>query len=162
MQRCEEIFRQICWLEQRFWPEVDGMGEDDDGAQLGRTRMGPMGGNISNGMSNGSAINNNGHMGNQSINNGPVHGGRMNSNAMNSNMSNSGMGNSNVNGPIGPQMSRPSMNGPMMGGQGMSGPNMGGQGLSGSVMSGEDGTPGNDDGRNNSMFSNGGLEGQGP
>ncbi|KAI9698261.1 MAG: hypothetical protein M1820_007531 [Bogoriella megaspora] len=28
--RCEDTFRQICWLEQRFWPEVDGMGEERD------------------------------------------------------------------------------------------------------------------------------------
>lgn len=81
MQRCEEIFRQICWLEQRFWPEVDGMGEEDDGAQLDPTHMGPMAAGHNNGMNN-TAINNN-HMGNQGLNNGPVHSGRMNSNAVN-------------------------------------------------------------------------------
>ncbi|KAK3060053.1 hypothetical protein LTS18_009450 [Coniosporium uncinatum] len=30
MQRCEQVFRQICWLEERFWPDVDGMGEEDE------------------------------------------------------------------------------------------------------------------------------------
>ncbi|KAL6702786.1 hypothetical protein ACN47E_000922 [Coniothyrium glycines] len=35
MQRCEEIFRQICWLGERFWPDVDGMGEQDESARLG-------------------------------------------------------------------------------------------------------------------------------
>jgi hypothetical protein len=34
MSRCEEIFRQICWLEERFWPDVDGMGEDNENARL--------------------------------------------------------------------------------------------------------------------------------
>lgn len=42
MQRCEEIFRQICWLEERFWPDVDGMGEEDDSARLG-PGIAPMG-----------------------------------------------------------------------------------------------------------------------
>ncbi|KAF2623170.1 heme oxygenase-like protein [Macroventuria anomochaeta] len=156
MQRCDEIFRQICWLEQRFWPEVDGMGEEDDGAQLGGpSHMGTMGTGLDNGMNN-SAISS-GHIGNQNMDNGSMNGGRMNSNAMNSNM-----GNNNMNGPMGSQMNRSSMNGPIMGGQGMNNQNMSGQGVNGSVMSGDDGTPGNDDGRNNSMFSNSGLEGQGP
>ncbi|KAH8723799.1 hypothetical protein GQ44DRAFT_760780 [Phaeosphaeriaceae sp. PMI808] len=30
MLRCEDIFRQICWLDERFWPDVDGMGEHDE------------------------------------------------------------------------------------------------------------------------------------
>ena len=34
MMRCEEVFRQICWLEERFWPDVDGMGEEDESARL--------------------------------------------------------------------------------------------------------------------------------
>ena len=34
MLRCEEVFRQICWLEERFWPDVDGMGEEDESARL--------------------------------------------------------------------------------------------------------------------------------
>jgi hypothetical protein len=33
MLRCEQVFRQICWLEERFWPDVDGMGEEDDTAR---------------------------------------------------------------------------------------------------------------------------------
>ncbi|KAJ8118702.1 hypothetical protein OPT61_g372 [Boeremia exigua] len=139
MQRCDEIFRQICWLEQRFWPEVDGMGEDNDGAQLsGRAHMGPMSDN---------AISNS-HMNNQNINNGPVSRGRINSNAIN---------HTNINGPMGSQMNRQSMAGSMMGGQDMSG-----QGMNGSATSGDDGTPGNDDGRPNSVFLNSALEGQGP
>lgn len=28
--RCEQVFRQVCWLAERFWPEVDGMGEEDN------------------------------------------------------------------------------------------------------------------------------------
>lgn len=35
MLRCEEVFRQICWLEERFWPDVDGMGEEDESARMG-------------------------------------------------------------------------------------------------------------------------------
>ncbi|KAJ4352019.1 uncharacterized protein N0V89_007365 [Didymosphaeria variabile] len=59
MTRCEEIFRQICWLEERFWPDVDGMGEEDDSARLG-PNLGPMGTGMDNGMNNGmsNAINN--------------------------------------------------------------------------------------------------------
>ncbi|KAF2496843.1 heme oxygenase-like protein [Lophium mytilinum] len=34
MLRCEEVFRQICWLEERFWPDVDGMGQEDESARL--------------------------------------------------------------------------------------------------------------------------------
>lgn len=30
MSRCEQVFSQICWLEERFWPDVDGMGEEDE------------------------------------------------------------------------------------------------------------------------------------
>jgi hypothetical protein len=29
-QRCEMAFRQVCWLAERFWPDVDGMGDEDD------------------------------------------------------------------------------------------------------------------------------------
>lgn len=148
MSRCDEIFRQICWLEQRFWPEVDGMGEDNDRAQLtGAAHMGPMGAALNNGMNSNAMTNN--RISNQNMNNGPINRARINSNAMNSNMG------ANLNGQMGPQMSRPNMTGTMMGGQDMSG-----QAMSGSTMSGDDGTPGNDDGRTNSMFSNSGLEGQ--
>jgi len=34
MQRCEQVFRQVCWLAERFWPDVDGMGEEDDSGRL--------------------------------------------------------------------------------------------------------------------------------
>jgi len=34
MQRCDQVFRQICWLEERFWPDVDGMGEEDESSRL--------------------------------------------------------------------------------------------------------------------------------
>ncbi|KAF2748367.1 heme oxygenase-like protein [Sporormia fimetaria CBS 119925] len=40
MLRCEEIFRQICWIGERFWPDVDGMGEEDENAAMS------MGGNV--------------------------------------------------------------------------------------------------------------------
>lgn len=43
MIRCEELFRQICWLEERFWPDVDGMGEEDESARLAGSNIGPMG-----------------------------------------------------------------------------------------------------------------------
>lgn len=33
MMRCEQVFKQICWLQERFWPDVDGMGEEDDTAR---------------------------------------------------------------------------------------------------------------------------------
>ncbi|KAF1967957.1 heme oxygenase-like protein [Bimuria novae-zelandiae CBS 107.79] len=49
MMRCEEIFRQICWLEERFWPDVDGMGEVDESARLG-PNLGSMGSAMDNGM----------------------------------------------------------------------------------------------------------------
>jgi hypothetical protein len=52
MLRCEEIFRQICWLEERFWPNVDGMGEENDSARLG-PNIGPMGAAMGNGLNNG-------------------------------------------------------------------------------------------------------------
>ena len=32
--RCDQVFRQICWLEERFWPDVDGMGEEDESSRL--------------------------------------------------------------------------------------------------------------------------------
>jgi hypothetical protein len=39
MERCEAVFRQVCWLTARSWPEVDGMGEEDEAAasRLGLT-----------------------------------------------------------------------------------------------------------------------------
>lgn len=44
MLRCEEIFKQICWLEERFWPDVDGMGEEDETAALGASGLGGLDG----------------------------------------------------------------------------------------------------------------------
>ena len=34
MMRCDQVFHQICWLEERFWPDVDGMGEEDESSRL--------------------------------------------------------------------------------------------------------------------------------
>jgi hypothetical protein len=64
MMRCEQVFKQICWLQERFWPDVDGMGEEDDSGRYegptfpGTNGLGgdggPLGGNTNgNGMSNG-------------------------------------------------------------------------------------------------------------
>lgn len=34
MTRCEQVFKQVCFLAERFWPNVDGMGEDvEDGSR---------------------------------------------------------------------------------------------------------------------------------
>lgn len=46
MERCEQVFRQACWLEERFWPDVDGMGEQDEsGGRHGEhAGAGPFGG----------------------------------------------------------------------------------------------------------------------
>ncbi|CAI6334875.1 unnamed protein product [Periconia digitata] len=62
MTRCEEIFRQICWLEERFWPDVDGMGEEDDSARLppGMNAIGTGMDTLNGGMGGGSM--NNGQM----------------------------------------------------------------------------------------------------
>lgn len=61
MMRCEQTFRQICWLMQRFWPEVDGMGEEDETAHVGPANLGHMGGGMDNGLGSagmtGSAMN---------------------------------------------------------------------------------------------------------
>ncbi|KAF2996226.1 hypothetical protein E8E13_002920 [Curvularia kusanoi] len=150
MQRCDEIFRQICWLEQRFWPEVNSMGEESDDAQLNRpTNVGPMGAVPNHGMSNNSV--NNPQFGGQNVNNGPLNAGRMNNTPVNNNMGNS------ASGPVGPQMNRQSMSRPMVGsqsmnGQNMSNQNMSGQGMDSSTMNGDDGTPGNDEGENDSVL----------
>ena len=34
MMRCEQVFQQICWLEERFWPDVNGMGEEDENSRM--------------------------------------------------------------------------------------------------------------------------------
>ncbi|KAH9861081.1 hypothetical protein IAQ61_010817 [Plenodomus lingam] len=109
MQRCEEVFRQTCWLQQRFWPVVDGMGEDNESSRMGPPTMGPdprgppphnamngpmtpsnaMPGPSMGGMSN---MNNSmsvpmrgpmaGPMPNRPVNNGPVNGPRSNNGPM--------------------------------------------------------------------------------
>lgn len=106
MVRCEEIFRQICWLEERFWPDVDGMGEEDETAQLGpqvglgngldnRTYNGPMNQNM------------NGPMNNNGMNGLPNNSGMNMSGSMNGNHVNGNMGNAPMNG----GMSNSRMNG---------------------------------------------------
>ncbi|KAF2119519.1 hypothetical protein BDV96DRAFT_347901 [Lophiotrema nucula] len=74
MDRCEEIFKQICWLAERFWPDVDGMGEEDEsgrlGAGMGGMQVGPGVAaleNAMNGLPNGPTMNglSNGPMGAQ-------------------------------------------------------------------------------------------------
>ena len=131
MQRCEEIFRQICWLEERFWPDVDGMGEEDDAAQVSSASLGPMGagmdnmnGNrLSNGISNGMG---NGMAG-PTMNN---MSGNMNTNMggnMNNNMSgNLNMNSSNINGAMNNTMTTPmrpaGMSSAVMTSTGMNGP----------------------------------------
>lgn len=94
MLRCEDIFRQICWLRERFWPDVDGMGEQDESARMGPP-IGPMSSGIPNGM--------NGPM------NGPMTNG-MNNNGMNNNMAGPSMNgmnpmNANMNGSMNGSMS---------------------------------------------------------
>ncbi|KAF2090373.1 heme oxygenase-like protein, partial [Saccharata proteae CBS 121410] len=120
MQRCEQLFDQVCWLEERFWPDVDGMGEEDESSQA---RLAPghahshshshshsasmgMGGGMPNGM--------NGPM-NNGMNNGMGNG--MNS-GMNNNMSNSigsNSGNSMMSGMETPTTDRNSFGGPLNG-----------------------------------------------
>lgn len=110
MLRCEEIFRQICWLEQRFWPDVDSMGDDADDAdadvKTGPAGMGSMGPGmpglntqgLGHGMSHGMQGQNMGGMSSMgSAINGPMRG----------NM------NAPVNGPINGPMNSNNMNGPM-------------------------------------------------
>jgi hypothetical protein len=88
MVRCEEIFRQICWLEERFWPDVDGMGEEDESAQLGP----PVGmGAMDNGTFTGPLKQNmNGPMNSNAM--GGQMNGQMNGNSMNGQINNAGMG----------------------------------------------------------------------
>jgi hypothetical protein len=159
MVRCEEIFRQICWLEQRFWPDVDGMGEEDESAKLdpqvgiggftgplNQNMNGPMNSNTMTGQMSGQM---NGQMNGNAMNgqmNGP-----MNPNGMNGPMSNTHNAH-NAN-----QMSGPSMSGPMSGnhtgnqlnGPSMSGPmsgNHNGNQINGQGMNSNDNTPGPDGG----------------
>jgi hypothetical protein len=108
MSRCEEIFRQICWLQERFWPDVDGMGEEDESGRLGPAGLGPMSAGVG-GMDNGM--------------NNAMSGG------MNNNMG-SGM-NNNMNNTMASALSASSMNGPAMNGSTMNGQGINGQGLNG-------------------------------
>ncbi|KAL9093021.1 MAG: hypothetical protein Q9165_004159 [Trypethelium subeluteriae] len=41
--RSEEQFAQVLWLEEKFWPVVDGMGEERDGEDGGRVGEGGVG-----------------------------------------------------------------------------------------------------------------------
>jgi hypothetical protein len=87
MTRCEEIFRQVCWLEERFWPDVDGMGEEDGSAQLGpQVGMGRMDNGTFTGPMN---QNMNGPISNNAM--GGQMNGQMNGNSMNGQMNNTGM-----------------------------------------------------------------------
>jgi thiaminase len=58
MLRCEGVFKQICWLQERFWPDVDGMGdEDDSGGRYEPTTFGGGSGNGLGGPVNGVGMN---------------------------------------------------------------------------------------------------------
>jgi hypothetical protein len=115
MARCEEIFRQICWLEERFWPDVNGMGEENEstrlGAQVGigsmdnNTFTGPMTRNMNGPMSNNNnmASQMNGQLNNSGMN-GPI-----NPNGMNSSMANAINNGPSMNG----SMNNARMNGSM-------------------------------------------------
>lgn len=135
MIRCEDIFRQICWLEERFWPDVDGMGEEDETARLGPAGLGPLSavvGDLDNGMSTPG----------------------LNPPGMNGPMNGSGMNNSGMNGPgMSNGMSGSNMNPSNMNGSGMNNPmnnsgvnnSMNNTGMNGPGMNGGDGTPVSDD-----------------
>jgi hypothetical protein len=165
MVRCEEIFRQICWLEERFWPDVDGIGDDDETShsapsmdQMGNgTFNGPMNQNISgaSGSNNFSNIAINGHLNPNGmaaqITNGQING-QMNNNSLAAQI---------TNGQINGQMNNNSIAAQMTNGQ-MSGPMVNGPQIKGQSMNGGDRTPVSD-GRNSFGLTNGnGLEGVGP
>ncbi|KAF2800293.1 heme oxygenase-like protein [Melanomma pulvis-pyrius CBS 109.77] len=155
MVRCEEIFRQICWLEERFWPDVDGMGEEDETARLGPAGLGPLGagvGDMDNGM-NTPSMNGPGM-------NGSMNGPGMNASGMTGPVMNNGMGNSNMNAP---GMNNSGMNGPSMNNSMNNA--MNNAAMNGSGMNGGDRTPASD-GRNSFSLPHGlpngsGLEGVG-
>lgn len=91
--RCEEVFKQVCWLSQRFWPDVNGMGEEAESSRHGgpmdnATYAGSLNQNISS-ASNADSFNNAGM------------GGQMNA-PMNTNMPNN-----QVNGQMDNQMNAP-------------------------------------------------------
>jgi hypothetical protein len=149
MIRCEEIFRQICWLEERFWPDVDGMGEVDETARLGQAGLGPLGAGVGD-------LDN---MDTPGLNSPSMNGPSMNGPSMNG----PSMNGPSMNGPMNPPMNgpmNPPMNGPMsgpgmnngMGGSNMNAPSMNGNGMNGNSMNGN--------GMNNSM-NNSGMNGSG-
>ena len=134
MIRCEEIFRQICWLEERFWPDVDGMGEVDESARLNQAGLGPLGAGVTD-------LDN---MDTPGLN-GPTMNGPM-----------SGPMNPPMNGPMNPPMNGP-MSGPAMN-NGMGGSNMNAPSMNGPGMNNGNGTPVSD-GRNSFSLPHGnGLE----
>ncbi|KAF2872874.1 hypothetical protein BDV95DRAFT_490094 [Massariosphaeria phaeospora] len=97
MVRCEEIFRQICWILERFWPDVDGMGEEDESARIGGPSLGPMGAGLDNSM-NGSGMNGS-DMNGPGMNGSGMGGQGMNSQGMGGNgMGGTGMGGTGMNG----------------------------------------------------------------
>lgn len=53
MARCEAVFRQVVWLWEMIWPDVDGMGQEDElggkGSRRGTANQTPTGGRSSNG-----------------------------------------------------------------------------------------------------------------
>jgi hypothetical protein len=134
MVRCEEIFRQVCWLEERFWPDVNGMGEETEsgsarlGAQVGigginnSTFTGPMNQNMNGPMSNNT-------MGSQMS-------GQMNNSGMNGPMNSSSMNNSMSNAISNAQMNGPRINGAMNNTQ------MNNSNMTNSPMDDSDSTPG--------------------
>ncbi|KAI8932379.1 hypothetical protein NX059_010567 [Plenodomus lindquistii] len=127
MQRCEEIFRQICWLQQRFWPDVDGMGEETESSRMNAPSMAPMAPDMRGPMSHGNGMQGPPNMGGMSnMNNsmnvpmrgpmqGPMHNGPMsgpvNNGPLGAPRSNSGPMNQGpmTNGP----MNAPMNNGPL-------------------------------------------------
>jgi hypothetical protein len=130
MVRCEEIFRQICWLEERFWPDVDGMGEEDESARSGpQVEIGGMNNAAFTGPTNqvmNAPMNNNtmanhlkARMANNGMN-GPING-PMNPNGMNGSMATA----LNAAQMAGPAMNTTQMNGPTMNGSNTPGPDGG-------------------------------------
>lgn len=152
MSRCEEIFRQICWLEERFWPDVDGMGEDDDTAPSMNhaTFNGPMNQNMSGASGSNSFsnmdVNGHGHLNPNGlpaqITNGQINGqinnnsmaaqisngrqmhGQMDNNSMAAQITNGQINNQMNNNSMAAQMANGQMNGPMVNGAQMNGQSM--------------------------------------
>jgi hypothetical protein len=123
MLRCEEIFKQICWLEQRFWPDVDGMGEEIESSSA---RMGSSSEPINNSDFNSPlAQNMNGNSNPQSFSNNNSGMNASMNNQMTNGLPNVGM-NAQMNGPMGsgmnaPQMSAARMTASQVNGSGMNG-----------------------------------------